>query len=211
MSRPVIILGAGGHAGVLISALRLRKVDIAGLTDADPGKAGQLVLGIAVIGADDAVEKYATADIDLVNGLGSVRADSRREAIFEKFVQYGYRFASVIHPSAMIADKVSLGTGAQIMMAAIVQTGCRIDDNALVNTAAIIEHDCLIGSHVHVASGATLCGGVEVGTGSHIGAGATVIQGVRIGRYCQVAAGAVVVRDVPDRMKVAGVPAREMI
>ena len=37
MSLPVIVLGAGGHAKVLIDALRLAKAQIAGIVDADAG------------------------------------------------------------------------------------------------------------------------------------------------------------------------------
>jgi acetyltransferase-like isoleucine patch superfamily enzyme len=51
---------------------------------------------------------------------------------------------------------------------------------------------------------------VTVGSGAHVGIGAVVIEGVSIGTGALVAAGAVVVRDVEERVRVAGVPAREI-
>jgi len=51
-------------------------------------------------------------------------------------------------------------------------------------------------------------GPIVIGDHVFIGHGALVLPGVRIGSYVIVAAGAVVTRDVPDRVVVAGVPAR---
>jgi acetyltransferase-like isoleucine patch superfamily enzyme len=49
---------------------------------------------------------------------------------------------------------------------------------------------------------------IHTARGAWIAAGATVLQGVTVGDDAVVAAGAVVTKDVPERMLVAGVPAR---
>ena len=208
MKHPVIILGAGGHAKVLIDALRLQSVGLLGMTDADIGKKGHALLGVPVIGDDAEVMKHPADSIRLVNGVGTVRVNPLRRQLFEQFVGKGYRFASVVHPSAIIADDVVLSEGAQVMAGAVIQAGCHVGMNTLVNTGAIVDHDCHIGNHVHLSPGVTLSGSVSVGENSHIGTGATVIQGIKIGRNSLVAAGAVVIRDVPDGVTVAGVPAK---
>lgn len=51
-------------------------------------------------------------------------------------------------------------------------------------------------------------GPIIIGDHVFIGHGAIIMPGVRIGNYVIVAAGAIVTRDVPDRVVVAGVPAR---
>jgi sugar O-acyltransferase (sialic acid O-acetyltransferase NeuD family) len=210
VSLPVIVLAAGGHAKVLIDALKLMQAQVLGIVDADPAKSGQLILGVPVLGGDDEVGKHRTDMICLVNGLGSVRGTASRLALFERFHNNGYRFASVIHPSAILSSEVAMCEGVQIMAGAVVQNGCSLGANAIINTRVALDHDCRIGDHVHVAPGATLSGGVEVGNGSHIGTGATIIQGIRIGSNCLVGAGAVVIRDVPDGATVLGVPAKEI-
>jgi UDP-perosamine 4-acetyltransferase len=210
MSLPLIVLGAGGHARVLVDALLGAGLPVRGLTDADPAKTGSAVLGLPVLGGDEEVLALAPEAVLLVNGIGSVRVSASRRKLFEDFKKRGYFFERVIHPSAIVAPDAVLAEGAQIMAGAVLQTGCRIGENAIINTRAAVDHDCVIGSHVHISPGVTLCGNVEVGEGSHIGAGATVIQGVRIGRNCMVAAGAVVIRDIPDGATVAGLPAKEM-
>lgn len=51
---------------------------------------------------------------------------------------------------------------------------------------------------------------MHVGANTWIGAGATIIDRVNIGKNVIVGAGAVVVKDVPDGMKVVGIPAHEL-
>lgn len=207
MSPPVIVLAGGGHARVLIDALRRLSVEVLGVSDADPSKAGGEILGATVIGGDEEVVKYAPGAVLLVNGLGTVGRDASRGLLFERFKAAGFQFAGVIHPSAVVAADAELSEGVQVMAGAVVQTGCRIGADVIINTGASVDHECVIGAHAHISPGAVLCGGVVVGAGSHVGAGATVIQGVRIGSGCLVAAGAVVTRDIPDGAAVAGVPA----
>jgi acetyltransferase-like isoleucine patch superfamily enzyme len=51
---------------------------------------------------------------------------------------------------------------------------------------------------------------VRFGRGSFVGANATILPGVGIGAGSFVAAGSVVTEDVPDRVLVAGAPARKV-
>ena len=206
--KPILILGAGGHAKVLIDALRSSSGVILGIVD--PSSSVREVLGIPVIGDDSVVEKYAPGEIELVNALGSVCSTKARRALFEKFARAGYKFASVIHPSAVIAADVCLGEGVQVMAGAVIQTGSTIGDNTILNTRACVDHDCEIGAHVHVAPGVTLSGGVRVHDNAHIGCGAVVIQGVEVGASSLVGAGSVVIHAVPPNIRVAGVPARTL-
>jgi UDP-perosamine 4-acetyltransferase len=210
MTRPVIVLGAGGHAKVLIDALQACSTPIRGILDNDPAKQGGVILGIPVLGTDAKLEEWAPNEVVLVNGLGSTESLLPRAALHERLRAQGYSFLSVIHPSAVVSPHARLGEGVQIMAGAVVQAGTRLGDGCIVNTGALVDHDCALGGYVHVAPGAVLSGGVTVGSNTHIGTGAAVIQGIRVGSRCLVAAGAVVVHDVPDGSRVAGIPARKI-
>jgi acetyltransferase-like isoleucine patch superfamily enzyme len=50
MSRPVIVIGSGGHAKVVIDALQRCGRPILGRTDPDPGRGGEDVLGVPFLG-----------------------------------------------------------------------------------------------------------------------------------------------------------------
>jgi UDP-perosamine 4-acetyltransferase len=208
MTLPVIVIGSGGHARVLISVLKTLHINILGITDLIPHKIDNKINNISVLGNDDKILDYSPNSIELVNGIGSVSSTEKRKDIYVNIKSYGYSFAKVIHPLAMIMDEVQLGEGVQIMAGAIVQPGCVIGDNSIINTGAIVDHDCIIGEHVHVASGAVLSGGVHIGAMTHVGTSAVVIQGVEIGQATVVGAGSVVIANIPSGVKVMGVPAK---
>jgi UDP-perosamine 4-acetyltransferase len=209
MNPAVIVVGAGGHARVVIDALQRAGTEILFATDADPAKHGQTMLGVRVAGGDEAIAAQVPGRVQLALGVGTVGHDRGRRAVAERLAALGHEFATVVHPSAVVASDVRVLEGAQIMAGAVVQTGTQIGRHAIINTGACVDHDCRVGDHAHVAPGATLSGGVDVGDGAFVGAGACVIQSVRVGAGSVVAAGAVVVRDVPAGACVMGVPARE--
>ncbi len=211
MTRPIIIVGAGGHAKVVIDTLLASSSEIIGATDSNPEKIDTRILGLPVIGTDEVILQYNPEAIYLANGIGSVGLPAIRMKIFNYFKRLGYSFISLRHPSAVVGLDVVAAEGTQIMAGAIIQPGCRIGLNAIINTGTLIDHDCVIGSHVHLAPGATLSGGVSMEDGVHIGAGAVLIQGIQIGKNSMVGAGAVVVKNVPENTKVIGVPAREVL
>lgn len=210
MTLPVIVIGGGGHAQVVIEALHRCEIEIIGRTDAEAGRDADC-LGVPMLGGDEVVLEHAPDSVRLVNGIGSVGDAGARQGVFERFRAGGYRFATMIHPSAVVAQDVVFGEGVQVMAGVVVQPGCRVGVNTILNTGAMVDHHCVIGDHTHIAPGAVLAGNVTTGSGVHIGAGATVIQNIDIGADSVVAAGAVVVDAVPAGTRVAGVPARPMV
>lgn len=205
MKTPVVILGGGGHARVVLDTLRRLDIEVAGLVAPEPPRGAAPV---PYLGDDDALRAFDPGSVRLVNGLGSIGRTRRRQELFSRFKSAGFGFATLVDPTALVSPSAELGEGVQILATAVVQAGARIAANSIVNTGAIVEHDCLVGEHCHIAPRAVLSGGIEVGNGSHIGVGATIIQGIVLGDEVVVAAGAVVIRDVGPGATVAGVPAR---
>ncbi|MGE3991991.1 acetyltransferase [Pseudorhodoplanes sp.] len=206
----IVLVGAGGHAKVLLDALAFSGRNVIGLTDVDSRLHGAMVGGAPVLGDDSVLSEFPASSTRLVNAVGTVDVPTGRRLVYERFRALGYAFISIAHPSAIVGNHVEVGNGAQLMAGVILQPGSTVGENAILNTGAQVDHDCVIGAHSHIAPGVTLSGSVRIGECSHLGVGATVIQGVRIGSGCLVAAGAVVVRDVPDGARVAGVPARSL-
>lgn len=208
MTLPVIVLGSGGHSKVLIETLKEQNVKIVGATDPKSDKHGQMVYGVDIIGDDDTVFNYAPENILLVNGLGSIGSTCYRTELFARFTKVGYKFASVIHGSAIVSAGAQLGDGVQVMAGAIIQTGALIGNNSIINTKASVDHDCHIERNVHIAPGATLSGGVYISEDVHLGAGVVVIQGIKIGKNSIIGAGSLVICDIPEGVVAYGVPAK---
>lgn len=207
-----VILGGGGHARVLVDTLLASGgVVIAGILDRDPGRVGSNVLGVEVIGGDEALPLLAGRGVThFLVGLGGTGDNSPRRRLFDLGIAGGLKPLSVLHKSAIVSSFAALGEGCQLLPGCIVNAGSRIGRNAIINSGAIVEHDCEVGDHVHVATGAILASTVRIGDCAHVGAGAVVRQCISIGRGAIVGAGAVVVKDVKPGDTVAGVPAEKM-
>lgn len=210
---PCIVIGAGGHAGVLVDALLAGGHAVLGLTDADPARHGQQVCGRPVLGADDALAAYAQHDVMLVNGIGGVgdaRSDALRHTVQQHLHDQGWRFTGVQHPAAVVSPFATLASGVQLLAASVVQAGAQVGEACIINTGAIVEHDCQVGAYSHIAPRALLCGGVRIGAQCHVGAGAVVRQGLSLAAGTVVGAGAVVIRSTHSACTLVGVPARSM-
>lgn len=211
MKTPKVIgLGAGGHARVVIDAIRLSgAAEIVGLLDPRTELVGTELEGVRILGADDLLDRLRAQGVTHVFiGVGGTTDLSTRRRLFERAAAAGFEFVSAVHPSSVIAHSAVLGRGAAVLASAVINSGARLADNVIVNTGAIVEHDCIIGSHSHIATGARLAGAVEVGEGVHLGIGCSVRQSICIGNGALIGAGAVVIQDVPERTVVVGVPAR---
>jgi UDP-perosamine 4-acetyltransferase len=204
-----VMIGAGGHASVLVEALAEANAILVGVLESDRTMWGSTWNGIPVIGGDDELDSLLAHGIThFVVGVGAIGDNRPRAQLFEKALAAGLTPLTVVHQTSMVSPRASVGAGCQILPGAIVNAGAHLGSNVIVNTGVIIEHDCRIDDHVHLATGACLAGTVTVGRGAHIGAGAIVLQCRRVGDWSIVGAGAVVVDEVAAGAVVIGVPAK---
>lgn len=208
--KPLVILGAGGHAKVLLSLVTSAGFDVLGVCD--PVLADQIGgrwRGVPILGGDAALDAMDPEAIELVNGIGQLVGGTGRIKIFQRLKVQGYRFPVLVHPSAWVDATADLHEGVQVLAGAIIQADVVVGANSIINTRAGIDHDCCLGEDVHVAPGATLCGDVRVHNRAFIASGATVIQGMTIGEGAVVGAGAVVVRSLEARQILLGFAGRK--
>lgn len=197
VERPFILIGAGGHAKVLLSLLLHNNMSLIGICDPGLVKQGyDRWRGIPVLGGDDVIMSFDSSEVFLVNGIGQLPGSRLRQQLFERFQQCGYYFPPLVHSSAWVDPSSDLKAGVQIMAGAIVQADCVIGENSIVNTRASVDHDCQVGANVHIAPGATLCGNVQIGAQAFIGCGSTIIQGRSVGNASVVGAGTTLVKDL---------------
>ncbi|MBU0516577.1 MAG: acetyltransferase [Proteobacteria bacterium] len=204
----VVVVGAGGHAKVVLDLLLSEPgIRVLGLTDRDPDKVGTAVLGVPVIGDDEALEAFPRRP-SLVLGLGTTSSDPRRRRVYERLRDRGYSFLTLVSPDATVSRWAALGAGTVVLARAVIGPGAGVGEIGLVNSGAVVEHDCHLGRNVHVATGAALAGHVLTGDDVHLGVGVCVKGQVRIGAGVTVGAGSCVVSDLPSNTVCFGNPCR---
>lgn len=192
------IIGAGGHAKVVVDIITASKAQIKGIWDEN--KALQSFLGYPIEGNLERFATLKTADFIIAVGNNKVRKKIAEQLNRTK--------ALAIHPASAIAVSAILGVGSVLMANTSVNADAVIGEHVIINTNASVDHDCKIADFVHISPQAGLAGNVEVGEGTHIGIGACVIQGIKIGKWATIGAGTVIINDVPDYAIVVGNPGR---
>ena len=198
--KPVIILGAGGHAKVVAEVLKVCGHEIIGLLTPDE-EPGDRCFGVKVLGDDDAIASFLPDEVVLANGIGFLPGENLRWRLASKMRNQGYNFIKVIHPSAIIAEDIIFGDGVHVLERAVIQPGVMVGRDSIINTGAIINHDCKIGEECHMAPSVTLGGNVVVGSKSYLGIGANVIQNILIGMGSVVGAGSIVCKNLENNVK----------
>lgn len=191
------ILGAGGHAKVIIDILKINNIEISGIWDDNEDSKGFSDLFID--------GKIADLDSGETSVLVAIGSNHVRKSIADEFK---FKFGIAVHPSSVISPSAKLYEGTVVMPNVAVNASSFIGKHVILNTGCIVDHDCKIGDYAHISPQAALTGGVEVGEGTNIGVAACVIPGIKIGKWATIGAGTVVISDVPDYAVVVGNPGR---
>src|SRR5258705_12765805 len=170
MPLPLTIVGAGGHAKVVIATARAAGWDVAGVADDDRAIWGHRLMDCVIAGPTATVLDDASATCVLAIGNNATRRGLAEAA--------RCRFATIVHPAAQVHPSVTLGQGTVVFAGVVIQPDTRIGAHGIVNTGASIDHDCVLGDAVHVAPGARLAGTVTLADEVFVGIGAVVIPNI---------------------------------
>lgn len=197
-------MGAGGHAKVIADAILAGgHQNIFGFFDDDDSLWKSEIFGFPVLGP---IQSWQNHSIDAcVIGIGR---NAARRKLYEQLKAAGAKFATVLHPRAVVGRGTTIGDGVVVFANAVINVDTTIGVNCILNTACSVDHDCSVGAHSHLAPGVVAAGEVRIGEEVFIGAGAKIIPQIRVGDRSVVGAGAVVIRDVAAATTVVGVPAR---
>jgi sugar O-acyltransferase (sialic acid O-acetyltransferase NeuD family) len=198
----LVIYGASGHGKVVVDVVqRQKKYTTVGFCDDNKNKLDL---------AGNAVPIISSTELDVNVNLFIAIGDNRiRKILYKKYLDLGFKFVTILDPSAIISDSAQIKSGSVVMPGVIINSDTFVSENSIINTRTSIDHDCYIGSHCHIAPGVTICGACKIGDNTFIGAGATIVPNIKIGANVIVGAGSVVLKDVKDNQLIYGVPAGE--
>lgn len=192
------LFGASGHGKVIKDILNANGIKVEAFADDNPNVnecGGRPVL------------HDATGLSPMIVSIGVNRI---RKMIVERLKANNpdIKFATAIHPSAVISPTAKIGDGTVVMAGAVVNADAVIGNHCIINTGTTVDHDCKIGDYCHIAPGVNISGATNVGEGTWVGVGSCVIQCLNIGKNCMIGAGSVVVNDIPDNVTAFGCPAK---
>jgi acetyltransferase EpsM len=188
-SKAIFILGAGGHAAVIIQAIRLMGGVPSGCYD--DNSALRDVLGVPVLGTIKELSCDSNKPAVIALGSNAIRRD-----LALRFPNAQWQ--TVIHPAAVVDSTATIGNGVVILAGAIVQARAQVGSHAIVNARSLVDHDCSIGNFAHIAQGVVLGGGVQVGDGTLVGIGSVMESGSSVGAWKTIPPGSTVLRNQQD-------------
>jgi sugar O-acyltransferase (sialic acid O-acetyltransferase NeuD family) len=204
-TEPIWILGAGGHAKVVIETIReAGQFEIGGILDDNTSRHGTTVRGIPIV---DSMTPEAVARHGIKHAVIAIGDNRTRERLAERFAGL-VSWQTVVHPRAIVDAASTLGDGTVVCAGAVVQPDTTIGRHVILNTASSVDHDCVVGEFAHIAPGCHIAGGVKIGDGVLVGIGSSIIPGCSVNEWSIVGAGAVVVGDLQAKCVATGVPAR---
>lgn len=205
MPKDIIIIGAGGHAKVIADIIYKYGDNLIGFLDDNLSLQGKKIyLDKKVIGTTKDIDKYKEHYFVIGIGNNSIRKKINNENNLKLY--------TAIHPSAIIAQDVKIGTGSVIMAGVVINPGTVIGKNCIINTCSSLDHDNLLEDYVHISPGAHLAGTVSVKEGTWICTGATIINNITIAQNNIIGAGSVVIKDINEENSTyVGVPVKMLI
>ena len=208
----LFIVGAGGFGSEVLAwaeevvARSSPGWRIAGFFDDDPGALTKRTLPYPVLGS--VADCTPTQDDLFLCAIGNPQS---RFAVCAALGSAGARFATLVHPTAIVGPRSALGEGCIVCPGVIISCDVVIGSHVILNMHSTIGHDARIGDGATISCHVDITGGVRLGRGTLIGSHASVLPEVVVGDYAVVGAGSIAVRDVPSNTTVIGNPARILV
>lgn len=203
----LIIIGAGGFGReVLAWARQCGECGVewspAGFIDDNLSALDGFETGVEILGS---IADFQPGPDDVF--ICAIGTPAIKRIAVEKIASLGGVFINLLHPTAVIGERVQLGVGVILCPHAILTADIRIGDHSAFNLFTAIGHDVQVGSHCQLHSYSEATGGVILEDEVLLGTHSTVLQNKRVGEGAIVGAGSVVLQNVPAGTTVVGTPA----
>lgn len=209
--KEIIIIGAGGHALILIDIIeRTKSFRIAGIIGSDKESAKN-IMGYSVYPGDKYLDFFYNQGIRHIGiGVGGYSDNLGRKRVYQKVKALGYNVPNLIDPSAVVSKTVVMGDAVVVFAGVVINTGVSIGNNVIIATSSSIDHETSIEDHVLISAGVTVGAGDRIGEASLIALGSKIISRVNICPETLVGAGAVVTKNITEPGTYLGIPARKV-
>lgn len=213
MKKELYIIGAGGfgrEVAWLVERINRHSGEwiIKGFIDDNPSMWGMTINGYDVVGGISFLQSKGE-DTYIVCAIGSAAV---RKIVIEKLMANGCKckFATLIDPSVIMSDSVTVGVGSIICAGTIATVNISIGNHSIINLDCTIGHDACLSDFVTLYPSVNISGCVSIENSTECGTGAHFIQGISVCAESIIGAGTVVIRNIEEKGTYVGVPAKKV-
>lgn len=208
MKRPLIIVGAGAFARELLGWIDQTpdlNVEPIGFLDSNLDALKPYKVGLPVLGNENSYPPPQNA----VFACGLTDPQVKMK-VCQMLLGKGYKFVTVIHPTAVIGTQCRVGQGSVICPNVVITTNVQVGSFVTINMSVGIGHDAVISDGCTLNSGVQIGGKTTLQEGVIVGSMAAVLEKLEVGRFARIGAGSVVTSQVPAGWTMMGVPASRL-
>lgn len=213
--KKLIIIGGHGNGTVVQSTIEdvnavNKEWDLIGfLNDKETGP----INGLPILGKIDkaTVENYLSdPDVYFFYTLISVKMNFNFLNKLTDLEIPKNRFATIIHPTAIVSKSAQIGNGTCIQPFVSVGPNTKIGNHVQIFAQSLIGHGAVLNDYCYIANNACIGADVRLEEGAYLGTNSTTLEFVKLGKWSITGIGAVVLKNVPDYAKMVGNPARQI-
>ena len=169
--RPLVIIGAGGHAVSVANVAQSAGYTIKNFVDKN--KKGLDLLGVQILG-----DVGDLGSLDIFSFGIAIGDNALREQVYKELQVKGagLDFPPLVHASATICSFARIGKGTVVMPKAVVGPGSIVGEFCLINTQAAIDHGCVMLDFSSLAPAAVTGGNVKIGMRSAVSIGESFLN-----------------------------------
>ena len=99
----------------------------------------------------------------------------------EQAAARGFRFATIIHPTARVPASCGVGEGVIVGAGVVVGSRARLGRHVFLNRGALVGHHTVIHDYVSVMPGANIAGFCTLDEAAYVAIGAVIVDRISIG------------------------------
>ena len=208
----IVIIGGRGNGTVIASTIEDCKragnnIECIGfLNDNEKEINGYPVLG----GIKDKFWQKLPADYFFIYALSNVKQASERFDILLHLNIPIDRYATIIHPTAVVSNKAKLGKGVVLMPYTVVSPNAIIGNHSQMYAQSFIGHDSELEEMVFVANNASIGGRILIKNGAHIGSNSSILERLIINEFSVIGLASNVLTNVEPFSVYVGNPAKKV-
>lgn len=204
----LLILGAGGlgretYQWIEDIQKQKKRWSFVGFLDDNPLALNKYGRNDQIVGSIKDYQPQSGEELICAIGDASIKT-----AIFDQLNSKGAVFTTIIHPTAVLSDRFSIGKDVIVGPLSVISTDVILGDCVVVNTLAVVGHDVTLEKGCIVSDYCDLMGFSYLEENVFLGSGSKILPSVRVGKNAKVGTGSVVIRRVKADTTVFGNPAK---